>query len=1315
MLNLAAHVADILEHTYGLRPRRDKLVGNCPWRDTSNSGAFVFYSGQHDPDWWNTTWWKDFVTGESGNVYEAASRLGISWRSDQLTVPTPPPPTPQRAQRGRHAGPRPEDIPHYRQLYAVVAAWASAWLHDPVNPAPRHALLRRGCSPDDLVAQQIGYALDDPASLVTHLRATCPELLPYAEAAGVLVRRHGELVTHRNLQGRIVLPYLAEVDGVLQVVDLRTRSLDATDSTPKYLSLAGGTTERGAVFPYLWQALQHAHTATQPPDTVLITEGEFKALAVTAAYARGELPFPAVASPGLTTWRADWATLLQQAGITTVILAYDSQPRRLNPQDGLPQLTPEEAQTVRLGETLVAAGLRVRVLRLPLNGAPKADLDDFLHTTGAAALEPLLRQAPDFGTYHLSLERDLLQRAGVPLPLPYPTRPARPRRIPTPAPSDGPDAAAPPNVADTWEAVPADTPQEPGGSFRFDMQTGTVYRRIAAPPTRDTLSLDTARATIPQHVTDHALNGHGMLVLAHPPGTGKGYGTEQGLKAALRSQEDAAQLVWSAARKDQRHDLTGTLDLTLLEGRNRHNCVRMDQVDALVARGYNVQQSLCKRQCPLVGHCDYHQQFHQDADIFAAQPMLLATRWWEEAGVLVLDEFNPAHLTRVVSLTPADMTRMYHAARCPHLRQLLNWLAQALATTIDRTLRGPTLLAHLEELARRSGQELATTLRHALAALPPESEDMIADLPPQAEPMHYDALPPAYAPVIVRQLARDHARWQQPHPWMSRVEARDGHLTLHLRHDTLIAQLTRDQPTIILDATVNAALLRTIFPTLPFRIEHPQIALRNRVRQIIGRNWAKTSLTTPERTAQWYAEVAAHVRPERPTLVVCTRAEEDGLRDALTTTYGLTNVTVAHYGGLRGSNAYRGYDVLLAQIYQPNMQALRNTGRALFADDPQPLDERLITVERTLTDASGSAWQVQVVTCADPRLAALLDQAREAEMTQCALRGRPFDHPEAQITILSTLPLPHLPPTELQEATQSATSNAGRQQAVHDTLLTAARQLLHAGLGRSGIDVTTLATTAGVSVTTVRKHWEWLANQLHVRCGTRRRTRPMPRGGCRVDTVAVLLRRTRGRWVPPPTPAADHPAHDAAPDPDQEPANPAPERRRTCDQAGNTDLMTRVIPRYRASQWARAAGPTQVAPLLAAGSPAPDAGPALRVEQLGAAQWRGVLWQEQQVVAYTVSAASAREADTAAQVARWATTPMGCAALTYLLAGAPVRDAAAPCPRDADPDDDTLDGWLFAAVDVGDWALAEVLAAHHDDPTGVRLFLAQMQALEDDP
>ena len=33
-----------------------------------------------------------------------------------------------------------------------------------------------------------------------------------------------------------------------------------------------------------------------------------------------------------------------------------------------------------------------------------------------------------------------------------------------------------------------------------------------------------------------------------------------------------------------------------------------------------------------------------------------------------------------------------------------------------------------------------------------------------------------------------------------------------------------------------------------------------------------------------------------------------------------------------------------------------------------------------------------------------------------ALRGRPFDHPDVQITLLFSLPLPGLPPTLLVEA-----------------------------------------------------------------------------------------------------------------------------------------------------------------------------------------------------------------------------------------------------------------------------------------------------------
>jgi hypothetical protein len=129
-------------------------------------------------------------------------------------------------------------------------------------------------------------------------------------------------------------------------------------------------------------------------------------------------------------------------------------------------------------------------------------------------------------------------------------------------------------------------------------------------------------------------------------------------------------------------------------------------------------------------------------------------------------------------------------------------------------------------------------------------------------------------------------------------------------------------------------------------------------------------------------------------------------------------VVVAHYGALRGSNAYVGHDVILAQVYHPNLEQIVHTGRALFADDPVPLDERVILEPRIFRDATGAAWRVEATTFADRRLAALLAQAREAELLQCALRGRPFDHPDVQITLLFGLPVPGLEPTIICEVPQ---------------------------------------------------------------------------------------------------------------------------------------------------------------------------------------------------------------------------------------------------------------------------------------------------------
>jgi hypothetical protein len=143
-------------------------------------------------------------------------------------------------------------------------------------------------------------------------------------------------------------------------------------------------------------------------------------------------------------------------------------------------------------------------------------------------------------------------------------------------------------------------------------------------------------------------------------------------------------------------------------------------------------------------------------------------------------------------------------------------------------------------------------------------------------------------------------------------------------------------------------------------------------------------------------------------------------------------------------------------------------------------------------------------------LAALLESRREHELAQAALRGRPLDHPDTQITLLFSMPLPGLAPTVIIEAPASPTSNAGRQAAAYAALLAAAQQLLEGGMRQ--IDVQSLAAHAGVSVVTVRAHWQNIAARLHLKTITQRRMVQLPNGNRRSYARAVLLRR--GRVVP---------------------------------------------------------------------------------------------------------------------------------------------------------------------------------------------------------
>ncbi|MEI7643698.1 MAG: hypothetical protein WCJ55_05235 [Chloroflexales bacterium] len=307
--------------------------------------------------------------------------------------------------RSRVDGPAPrlEHIPHYRALYAIVTAWAEENLHQPWNPEPLAYLRQRGFDLATIRWARLGYALRDPVPLATYLARHAPRLLPFAEEAGVLVRTDdGALRAHWNLCGRIVIPYLSQG----QVCDLRTRRFPGTG----YTSLPGSYAWRGATVPICWDT-------TAASDIVLITEGEFKALAATAAYRADALPYPTIAHPGLNYFRPEWAMQLVQRGVRVAILAYDTRATRPRDPAGHEQLAPEECWTVRHGLTLAAAGLQVLVLNLPLaHGAEKEDLDGFLLRHGSAALRALLHTTPlPLPAFVARLPQELVVAAGLDL------------------------------------------------------------------------------------------------------------------------------------------------------------------------------------------------------------------------------------------------------------------------------------------------------------------------------------------------------------------------------------------------------------------------------------------------------------------------------------------------------------------------------------------------------------------------------------------------------------------------------------------------------------------------------------------------------------------------------------------------------------------------------------------------------------------------------------------------------------------------------------------------------------------------------------
>jgi hypothetical protein len=150
------------------------------------------------------------------------------------------------------------------------------------------------------------------------------------------------------LADRIVFPYIA--DG--EITDLRGRT--TTNEDPKYKSLYHKSAQRGALYPFNYDA---ALKKAQNSKTIIITEGEIKAVVA------DQYNFSIVALPGMLSYRPG---LVSQPGIRIVVVFDNS----AYPDD-----------RVRVDRAIARLSQHIpyfSVVTLPLLGEEKMDIDSYL-------------------------------------------------------------------------------------------------------------------------------------------------------------------------------------------------------------------------------------------------------------------------------------------------------------------------------------------------------------------------------------------------------------------------------------------------------------------------------------------------------------------------------------------------------------------------------------------------------------------------------------------------------------------------------------------------------------------------------------------------------------------------------------------------------------------------------------------------------------------------------------------------------------------------------------------------------------------------
>jgi DNA primase len=359
----AADIVGLIGESVELRKTGADWRGPCPFHGGKNRnfavsprrGSFYCFKCQEHGDVFSYLM-KRFGMDYPTAVREIARRAGIV--------------IPERAER---AGPDPNE-----RLFQAASA-AHDWFRRQLAERPDAAgaleyLAGRGFTKETAAELELGWAPQAGRAFQEAMQALGIDEEVLLDA-GLLVKRDDGSVGAR-FRNRLLFP-IHDLRG--RVVGFGGRLLGPGE--PKYLnSPETRIFHKGHQLYNLHQAKQ----AIRKEGSVLLVEGYFDVLRLVLA------GIDNVVAPLGTALTADQASLLRRYATQAVVL-YDADKAGLK-------------ATFRAGDELLRQGVRVRVATMP----PGEDPDTLVAKGGAAALEPILRDAVDV----LERKLQLLERAG---------------------------------------------------------------------------------------------------------------------------------------------------------------------------------------------------------------------------------------------------------------------------------------------------------------------------------------------------------------------------------------------------------------------------------------------------------------------------------------------------------------------------------------------------------------------------------------------------------------------------------------------------------------------------------------------------------------------------------------------------------------------------------------------------------------------------------------------------------------------------------------------------------------------------------------